>query len=118
SAITQEISLTTGPVLELGSGTGVFTRKLVQNGVAPKDLTLIECNPGFADRLQATFCEARVLRMDARLLDSASLYTPSSGAGAVVCGLPLLAMPRTDVAVILRGAFRQLRADGAFYLFT
>lgn len=118
SAITQEITSVTGPVLELGSGTGAFTRKLVQNGVAVSDLTLVECNQDFADRLQVMFHDARILRMDARLLDSESLYTPTAGAGAVVCGLPLLAMPRADVAQILHGAFRQLRPDGAFYLFT
>ncbi len=37
-AITQEISCATGPVLELGPGTGVFTRALLARGVAEKDL--------------------------------------------------------------------------------
>lgn len=117
-AITAEISAADGQVLELGCGTGAFTRVLVQRGVNTENLTLIESNPHFASRLQANFATARVLCMDAIDLESVDLYPEERRAGAVVCGLPLLSMPRASVAATLRGAFRQLRSDGGLYLFT
>ena len=40
--ITREISPAIGPVVELGPGTGVFTTKLLERGVRPEDLTLVE----------------------------------------------------------------------------
>lgn len=117
-AITAEISMAHGQVLELGCGTGAFTRMLIRRGVHAGDLTLIESNPHFASRLQASFADARVLCMDAGALEALDLYPEGPRAGAVVCGLPLLSMPRNSVAATLRGAFRQLRPDGGFYLFT
>jgi phospholipid N-methyltransferase len=39
--ITREIAPTCGAVLELGPGTGVFTRALLARGVREEDLTLV-----------------------------------------------------------------------------
>ena len=43
SLITSEITAASGPVLELGPGTGVFTEAMLERGVRESDLTLIEC---------------------------------------------------------------------------
>jgi phospholipid N-methyltransferase len=48
SLITKDISAATGPVLELGPGTGVFTQALLARGVRQQDLTLIEYGSDFA----------------------------------------------------------------------
>lgn len=116
-AITQEVTATTGPVLELGPGTGVFTRALVARGVAEKDLILVENGEEFIARLSQQFPQATLLSMDAALLRTMDLFG-SSKAGAVISGLPLLSMSPRKVAAILRGAFRQLRPNGALYQFT
>lgn len=115
--ITSEISVESGPVLELGAGTGVFTRALLVRGVAESDLTLIEYESEFARLLDLRFPKARVLRMDASQLMKHKLFEPES-AGAVVSGLPLLSMPPRKVIAILSGAFAYLRINGAFYQFT
>lgn len=115
--ITSEISAATGPVIELGPGTGVFTRALLDRGVAEKDLTLIEYGSDFAVMLQARFPEARVLWMDAKRLGTLA-PDESRPTGAIVSGLPLLTMPPRTVLAILKGAFRLMGADGAFYQFT
>src|SRR5262245_30992700 len=36
-----------GPVIELGPGTGVVTQALVEHGVDPERLVLVEFNPSF-----------------------------------------------------------------------
>jgi phospholipid N-methyltransferase len=115
--ITSEISAETGPVLELGPGTGIFTRALIDRGVAQHDLTLIELGQDFAQLLEMRFPGARILYMDASELPHAGLYHAET-LGAVVSGLPLLWMPPAKVTAILSGAFSHLRPDGAFYQFT
>ena len=115
--MTQEITAATGPVLELGPGTGVFTRALLGRGVAESDLTLVEYGSDFARLLDFRFGRARVLWMDASQLSRHTLY-PDAVVGAVVSGLPLLSMPPRKVYAILAGAFGYIRPSGAFYEFT
>lgn len=50
--MTKEISALTGPVLELGPGTGVFSSALLERGIAERDLTLVEYERDFATLLQ------------------------------------------------------------------
>jgi phosphatidylethanolamine/phosphatidyl-N-methylethanolamine N-methyltransferase len=88
SLITSEITAASGPVLELGPGTGVFTEALLERGVRESDLTLIEYGSDFMRLLQARFPKARVLWMDAAWMASYDLF--EQPLGAVVSGLPLL----------------------------
>ena len=115
--ITQDITPETGQVIELGPGTGVFTAKLLERGVRPENLTLIEYGANFTAHLKSRFPMVRVLRMDAA--DVAEIELPNGApVGAVISGLPLLSMPDQKVIAILDGAFAQLKPDGAFYQFT
>jgi phosphatidylethanolamine/phosphatidyl-N-methylethanolamine N-methyltransferase len=115
--MTSEISPETGPVIELGPGTGVFTRALLARGVRERDLTLVECGSDFAEILDRRFPQARVLRSDAARLHQAALFS-GAPVGAVVSGLPLLSMPPTKIMAVFAGAFRYLRPGGALYQFT
>lgn len=115
--ITREITAKTGPILELGPGTGAFTYKLLKRGVRPQDLTLIEYGSDFMRLLQMRFPGARVLWMDAARLATERLYD-GAPVGAVVSGLPLLNMSTRKVVSILGGAFSYVRPGGAFYQFT
>lgn len=117
SLITGEISRDTGPVIELGPGTGAFTRALLARGVRPQDLALIEAGSEFAVALQARYPAARTLWMDAARLRTVELFD-GQPAGAVVSGLPLLSIAPRKVMAILIGAFAKMRPDGAFYQFT
>ena len=115
--ITREITEKTGPVLELGPGTGAFTYKLLKRGVRQQDLTLIEYGSDFMKLLQMRFPGARVLWMDAARLSTERLYD-GAPVGAVVSGLPLLNMSTRKVISIVSGAFSYVRPGGAFYQFT
>ena len=105
------------PVLELGPGTGVFTRTLLDRGVNEAALTLVEAMPAFVERLEVSFPQARILHMDAVDLARKALYEDASVA-AVVSSLPLLAIAPEHVASIVSGAFLYLRSGGAFYQYT
>ncbi|MFT4275895.1 MAG: SAM-dependent methyltransferase [Rhodopseudomonas sp.] len=114
--MTQEIAPDSGPVIELGPGTGIFTRALLQRGIAEGDLLLIEYGSDFVRLLQRRFPQARVLWMDARQLAQYDRFT--APASAVVSGLPLLSMSPRKVMEILSGSFLHMRKDAAFYQFT
>ncbi|MBW9075627.1 class I SAM-dependent methyltransferase [Agrobacterium deltaense] len=115
--MTSEILPSKGPVLELGPGTGVFTRALLDRGLSPADLTLVEQGGEFIHRLEREFPGARVLRMDATDLNDQELFELGSVA-AVISGLPLLSMPPRKVVTILTTAFSYLQPGAAFYQFT
>ena len=115
--MTRDIGRHSGLVVELGPGTGVFTRALLKQGVRENDLTLVECCQEFAVLLREKFPKARVLQMDAGRLHQHEPFL-GGAVGAIVSGLPLLNMSPPSVLRILRGSFRWMRPSGAFYQFT
>lgn len=115
--ITREIGPATGHVLELGPGTGVFTRALLAKGIAEHDIAVVELDPTFASLLKTRHPQMQVLQIDAATLTAQPLFD-GDPIGAVVCGLGLLNMPPDVVHNILHGAFHHLGDNGRFYLFT
>ncbi len=115
--ITREITPEHGPILELGPGTGAFTRALLARGIAEADLTLVELGTDFATLLRHRFPQARVVCANAADLSPRDLF-PASRAGAAISGLGLLSMPVETVRAILAGAFDCLRPGSAFFQFT
>src|ERR1700692_1217109 len=71
-----------GPVVELGPGTGPVTEALVEAGVDPSRLVLVEFNPAFCRILQKRYPDATLVQGDAyslrRLLETL-LIQPASG---------------------------------------
>ena len=115
--ITAEITAASAPVIELGPGTGVFTRQLLARGIPEEQLALVEYGSAFIQLLAHRFPAARVMWMDAAKLSSVCLFG-GDRAVAVVSGLPFLSMTPKQVMAILAEAFGYLRHDGAFYQFT
>ncbi len=115
--ITSEIGPETGPVIELGPGTGVFTAALLGKGVAPQDLALVELNPPFVERLRRRFPQVAVHNHNAAELEALELFG-GKPAGAVISGLGLLAMSDDLVDAILGGVFHHLAPGAAMYQFT
>jgi len=115
--ITREITGLHAPVIELGPGTGVFTRRLLQRGIPQEELALVESGRELAEFLTGRFPVAQVFCVDACTLGRIKLFDGRL-AGAVVSGLPLLSMPARRIIAILRSSFGHLRRDGSFYQFT
>ena len=115
--ITYEINPQTTPVIELGHGTGVFTRALLARGVPPERLLLVERGAEFATMLEQRFPGVGVLAMDASDLGRVELFD-GEPAKAVISGLPFLSMPTRQIMGVLDGCFAHLDQDGMFYQFT
>jgi len=116
-AITAEISAASMPVIELGPGTGVFTQAILDAGVTPDQLIMIEAGADFATLLRTRFPAVRIVEGSAGALADVPLFGPGT-VGAIVSGLPILSMPRPIVLAILGTAFSELRPGGAMYQFT
>lgn len=106
-----------GRVLELGGGTGVFTRAILETGLPPEQLEVVEINPGFARGLRRHFPQVSILETPAQIVSTATVGAPGDYQ-LVVSGLPLLAMDRHMHADILSESFRMLRPGGSFVQFT
>ena len=104
-------------VLELGGGTGVFTRAILQTGLPAEKLEVVEINPAFARGLRRHFPAVSVLETPAQIVSTMAAGEPGDYQ-TVVSGLPLLAMDRHMHADILSEAFRMLRPGGGFIQFT
>ena len=107
-----------GPVVELGPGTGPVTEALVEAGVAPSRLVLVEFNSGFCRILRARYPQATVVEGDAyslRLLLEALLLQP---AAAVVSSLPLVTKPVRQRLRLIRDAFDLMLPGAPFVQFT
>jgi phosphatidylethanolamine/phosphatidyl-N-methylethanolamine N-methyltransferase len=107
-----------GPVVELGPGTGPVTEALVNAGVAPSRLVLVEFNPSFCRILRARYPDATLVQGDAyslrRLLETL-LIQP---AAAVVSGLPLVTKPIKQRLRLIRDAFDLMVPGAPFVQFT
>jgi len=107
-----------GPVVELGPGTGPVTDALVEAGVSPARLVLVESNPAFCRILRARYPEATLVQGDAysmrRMLETLLLEP----AAAVVSGLPLITKPIALRLRLIRDAFDLMVPGGPFVQFT
>jgi len=107
-----------GPVIELGPGTGAITSALVDRGVDPKRLVLVEYNPGFCALLRDRYPKATVVQGDAYALRDALWDVLKRPASAVVSGLPLVTKPMLIRLKLMRDAFAALAPGAPFVQFT
>jgi phospholipid N-methyltransferase len=104
-------------VIELGAGTGTLTTALLDVGVRPEDLFLVEQHPEFAAVLRTRFPGTMVVQADAVALKS-SLGVLRGSIDYVISGLPILWFNRDKKAAILAAAFELLTRAGRFHQFT
>ena len=82
-----------GMVVELGPGTGVFTRELTARGVDAARLVLVEANPKFCRMLKSAFPRATIIQGDAYRLREHLTHLNAGGLAGVITGLPLFTRP-------------------------
>ena len=107
----------TGPVIELGPGTGAITDALIAHGIAEKRLVLVEFDPGFCALLRERYPQATVIQGDAYNLDQ-TLTDLKEPAAAMASGLPLVTKPMLVRLKLMRDAFQKMEAGAPFIQFT
>jgi phosphatidylethanolamine/phosphatidyl-N-methylethanolamine N-methyltransferase len=116
--ITRDIRPDAGPVIELGPGTGAFTRCILSKGVPESNITLVENSPDFTALLRQRFPEARLLEMDVTRMRRGEDPWKTMQAQAVISGLPLLTMGTRAQWNVVGACMQSLRAGAALYQFT
>lgn len=76
-------------IIELGAGTGAVTRQLLQGGIQPRDLTVVELDPEFTSFLSRHFPGVEVLTMKAEQVAAHWSANDGGKVGAVVSTLPM-----------------------------
>lgn len=89
--ITQIDRCNDGMILELGPGTGVFTRAMIQSGIPAKKIITIEREARFAKALKAQLPDITVIEGDATEL-SKLLASNNMKVGTIISSLPLLSI--------------------------
>jgi phosphatidylethanolamine/phosphatidyl-N-methylethanolamine N-methyltransferase len=110
-----------GRVIELGGGTGVFTQALLEHGIAPEELLVLELNEELHQHLVRQFPQSKVVCGDAgnlRAIAEEHGFGGERKADAIISGLGLLSMPRQLQQSILQAAFDAMRPEGRFIQFT
>ena len=108
----------TGPVIELGPGTGPVTEALVKRGVDPKRLILVEFDADFARLLRTRYPAATVVQGDAYRLKRLLGDTVREPAAAMVSGLPLVTKPLRTRLRLMSDALSLLAPGAPFIQFT
>jgi phosphatidylethanolamine/phosphatidyl-N-methylethanolamine N-methyltransferase len=107
-----------GPVLELGPGTGAITKELLERGIAPERLTLIEYDLEFVKLLKERFPELRVLKGDGFEFERSIGNHAAEDYAAIVSGMPLLNFSNAKRRALIETALRRLRRGAPFVQFS
>jgi phosphatidylethanolamine/phosphatidyl-N-methylethanolamine N-methyltransferase len=107
-----------GPIIELGPGTGAITNALIERGVDPAQLVLVEYNPGFCALLRDRYPTATVVQGDAYSLRESVGSVLKTAASAIVSGLPLVTRPMRHRVKLLREALALSNPGSPFIQFT
>lgn len=107
-----------GDIVELGPGTGPVTEALIEQGVAPERLILIEYNADFCNLLRERFPGATVIQGDAYDIARTLTGHIRQPLAAVVSSLPLMTRPDDECLSLVREAFALMHRNGPFIQFT
>lgn len=102
-----------GPILELGPGTGVITRAILERGVEPSRLTSIEYSRDFYERLVVDFPGVNFIHGDAFRIHDALSEQEGVRFDAIVSGVPLLNVPTPQRVKYIEELLDLVRPGGA-----
>jgi len=105
-----------GYVVELGAGTGVVTESLLQQGILPTRLIVIEKSASLARYLSRRFPDVNVFHSDAA--DVPAILSKTQTIKAIVSSLPLRSLPSEQVTRISQAWAALLAPEGRVIQFT
>ncbi|MCA3266074.1 MAG: methyltransferase domain-containing protein [Azospirillum sp.] len=105
-------------VVELGGGTGTVTRAILDSGVRPENLAIVEREPAFEAHLRRRFPRAHVVAGDARGFGWLLAPIPLPRVTAVISTLPIVWFDADAQRRILNQAFALMEPGGRFLQLT
>jgi phosphatidylethanolamine/phosphatidyl-N-methylethanolamine N-methyltransferase len=107
-----------GVVVELGAGTGPITAALLESGVPPERLVVVERDHIFHRHLSERFPEVLLIRDDAANLGARLTERGIDGVTHVISSLPMLAMGERQQRAVLDQAAGLIDGSGVFIQYT
>jgi phosphatidylethanolamine/phosphatidyl-N-methylethanolamine N-methyltransferase len=107
-----------GLIIELGPGTGPVTQELLDRGIDPSRLVLVEYSADFVKLLRERFRGVTVIQGDAYNLGKTLAAYVGGPIAAIVSSLPLLTRPDEERARLLRDALAMMDTGCPFIQFT
>lgn len=118
-AMARQVDLSRpGVIVELGGGTGAVTTALLESGVSPSRLVVIERDGEMHALLQKKFPGVKVIYGDARMMKNLLEKEGISQVNAVVSSLPMLALKTEDKSKIISQSFEAMGEGGTFIQYT
>lgn len=106
------------PIIELGGGTGALTRVLINTGLDPRRLYVIELDPALAAYLKSALPQVNVIHGNAAELDQILPHEVIGKVQRIVSGLPMINMPEIIRRKILESCFNVMAPEGAYLQYT
>lgn len=101
-------------ILELGPGTGIITKTMIDSGIDPNRITSIECEKNFVVHLKKSMPEVNFIEGNAFDLDSSLKDEKGTKFGAILSGIPLLNFSKSDRRRLLIGGLNWLKEGHPF----
>jgi phosphatidylethanolamine/phosphatidyl-N-methylethanolamine N-methyltransferase len=117
-AMVSQVLSVSGPIIELGAGTGSITRELIHSSIAPEQLLVIENSPKMVEQLKSQFPQIQIIQADAVHLKSVLHRQGMGQPGAILSSLPLLSLPTRKRLQILAQIASVLPLDGRLIQFS
>ena len=106
------------PVIELGPGTGVVTKALIERGIRPSRIIAIEYSPEFCRLLRERFPGVTVIEGDAYDLPGTLPKGRADRVAAVISSLPLVSRPVEDRRRLIIDGLARMPAEQPFIQFS
>ena len=104
-------------IVELGAGTGVVSRALLESGLPPERLYVVEIVPDMADHLRRSLPGVNVVQGDARRLPHLLPEEFHGRIGTVIVGIPLVLLPLAEQRRFI-DAIEAVSPGSGFILYT
>jgi phosphatidylethanolamine/phosphatidyl-N-methylethanolamine N-methyltransferase len=112
-AVSREIVWRPGQVIvELGAGTGAISQGLMDSGLPPEALMMIELDRPLFEYLRERFPAVRVINGDATRLVDILRQQGIGEVGTVISGIPMVTMPLAFQRAIIEQSFAALGPEG------
>jgi phosphatidylethanolamine/phosphatidyl-N-methylethanolamine N-methyltransferase len=99
-------------IVELGAGTGAISQGLMESGLPPEALMMIELDRPLFEYLRERFPKVRVINGDATRLLDILRQQGIEEVGTVISGIPMVTMPLDFQRAIIEQSFAALGPGG------
>ncbi len=105
-------------VIEIGAGTGSFTRAILNSGVPASKLIVVELDKELAQYLRLHFPAIQVIHGNATILEALIPACVIGNVQTIVSGIPMVNIPKKVQKEIIDSCFRILGEEGGILQFT